>query len=845
VPSRPALTHPIRPRRCTHIWAAAVTAGLLTSASLALAIAAAMANTATTLLAAQPAQSLHSPSTTTTDDPLAADLQRRLTTDVLPLLNTYCLRCHTEGNARADVRFDTLRTIADAAAMGDIMALAHEMVSTGQMPIRSADQPSDLDRLILQQWFHDAAHFVPADAPIDPGWFTIHRLNRSEYRNTLRDLLGIQPADFDVAARLPADDTGYGFDNIADVLTVSPLTVDRYLEAAEAAVGRVLGPIDPPDPLNERLALRRQGNGTSLAAGGVHLFSAGSAHGALTITTPGTYAITVRAWQDRAGDEDARFTFRVNKAPIATLPVPGSRNQPSILTLTTDLPTGRHTLTAEFINDFYEPNVADRNLAITAITVSGPLNPAAPEDPAAWQRTLGLSPELAADRTAALAAIERFAARAYRRPLTPDDTAALASLHAARLAAGRTPVQAVRDTLCAVLVSPHFLYRAIQPDLSQSGSAPRAAIHRLRPFELASRLSYFLWSSMPDEALLLDAASGDLTSDQALAAHVRRMLADPRAEAFITNFTGQWLHLRTLDRLEIDRARFPDYTPELQADMATEARLFFADILRSNKPIHTLLDADYTFLNQRLAAHYGLPAPAESPTAFVRTDLPENSHRGGVLTMAGVLTVTSNTTRTSPVKRGLFVLEQVLGTPPPPPPADIPPLEQAPKAKQALTLREILASHVENPSCAACHNRLDPVGLAFEHFDAIGRWRDTENGQPIDASGTLPGGQTIRHADDLKAVLIERRDQFTQTLAAKLLTYAVGRGVEPFDRPAIRSISARAGTSGGGLADLVTAIVLSDTFRTARPKAAPTATPAPAPAPAPAPTPAPSPETRP
>jgi hypothetical protein len=368
----------------------------------------------------------------------------------------------------------------------------------------------------------------------------------------------------------------------------------------------------------------------------------------------------------------------------------------------------------------------------------------------------------------------------------------------------------VRSTLAAALVSPNFLFRTVA---HPRASDPKAK-YTLNGYELASRLSYFLWSSMPDQPLLDAAADASLLTDAGLTAQVRRMLADARSNAFVDNFSGQWLQLRGLDAVAIDRDQFPDYDDRLRAAMVAEATMFFGDVLRSDRSVIEFIDSRSTFLNARLAKFYGVPGVEGDKLR--RVTLPEGSPRGGVLTMGAVLTLTSNTTRTSPVKRGLFVLDQILGTPPPPPPADIPPLEQAAHAKPNATVREQLAAHVAVASCAACHNRLDPLGLSFEHFDAIGKWRDTENGKPVDASGTLPGGEVLDGSADLKRSLLARSDQFVESLSAKVLTYSLGRGVEPFDRPAVARIARQTREKGDRLSALIESVVLSETFRTCR-----------------------------
>lgn len=742
-------------------------------------------------------------------DDLAADLNRRLAQDVAPLLATYCLKCHGDQKAKGDVRLDRLTSVKDALT-GDLdLRLLREVLATGAMPPKDKPQPSEHERLILSQWADAMLAYVPPDAAIDPGWFTLHRLNRAEYRNTLRDLLGIDPRTLDLAAKLPPDDTGYGFDNVADVLSTSPLAVEQYLDAADRAIDAALGPIlelgDHPRPLRPLAG----SNGQPLPRGGFFLYSNGPASATFTAPATGDYLVRIKAWETHAGDENARLSLRVDKKTIEDFAVSGTREDPQEFEVRLRLAKGARAIAAHFTNDHYVKDVGDRNLGVESISIAGPLTEAGVERPAAWRRVMGV--EAPGDEAArARAILGAFASRAYRRPATDGQVDALARLYQRERDAGRAFEPAVRTALAAALVSPNFLFRAAaHPD-----AANPAARYTLDGYELASRLSYFLWSSMPDGPLLAAAADGSLLKDQALAAQVRRMLADPKADAFIENFTGQWLQLRSLERLAIDREKFPVYDDRLRADMAAEARLFFGDVLRGGRSVLEFIDSGHTFLNARLAGFYGVPGVKGEELR--RVQLPAGSPRGGVLTMGAVLTLTSNTTRTSPVKRGLFVLDQILGAPPPPPPADIPPLEQAAKANPDATVRERLAAHVADATCAACHTRLDPLGLAFEHFDAIGRWRDEENGRPVDATGNLPGGTVLRGSGDLKRVLLERGDQFVEALSAKMLTYALGRGLEPFDRPAVRRIAQRTHGHGDRLSAMVESVVLSETFRTCR-----------------------------
>lgn len=749
-------------------------------------------------------------STLAQPDALALELDRRFSADVAPLLATYCFKCHTGDDAKADLHLDQFTSSHDFLT-GDVdTRLLRDMVSIADMPPPKHPHPSDHERLIITQWMDAMIAYVPADAPIDPGWFTPHRLNRTEYRLTMRDLLGIDPQEIDIAAKLPADDTGYGFDNIADVLSTSPLAIEQYLEAAEHAVEIALGPVvdfgDSPRALRPL-----EGNGGQpLPRGGFFLYSRGGASGTFEAPLTGDYSVRVKAWETRAGDEHARLSLRIDNGEVQAVDVTGTRDEPQDFEFRVRLERGTRVVSAHFLNDYYVKDVADRNLGIESISVAGPLDEETSERPAAWTAVFAPAAQHHREGDRARAVLTAFAFRAYRRPPTPAQVDALMRVYQSERDAGGGFEAAVRTGLTASLVSPHFIFRAVTRPISTPAHEPFA----LDGYELASRLSYFLWSSMPDQALFDAAANGSLRTDAGLTTQVHRMLADPRSDAMVEHFSGQWLQLRTLDTVAIDRAKFPEYDDNLRAAMNTEATLFFRDVVRSDRSILSFIDSPDTFLNARLASLYSIPGVEGGEFRKVR--LPEGSRRGGVLTMGAVLTLTSNTTRTSPVKRGLFVLDQMLGTPPPPPPPDIPPLEQATKSDPDATVRERLAAHVTNPTCAACHNRLDPLGLAFERFDAIGRLRDTENGKPIDDSGTLPGGERLEGADDVKQAVLKRADQFVEALSAKLLTYATGRGIEPFDRPAVRQIAARTRSQGDRFSALVESIVLSETFRTCR-----------------------------
>ncbi len=743
-------------------------------------------------------------------DEAAVELDRRYAQDVKPLLEQFCFECHGGKKVRGDVRLDRVRGVADAHDGALDLALVREMVATGQMPPEDSEQPSTLQRLAIAQWLDATLAYVPPDAPVDPGWFTIHRLNRSEYRNTLRDLLGVDPARVDLAAKLPRDDTGYGFDNIADVLSVSPLALEQYMASAEQAIEAGLGPIVSFGDVPRVLRPLEGKNGQALPRGGFFLYSNGTAGSKFVASIEGEYMIRVRAWETHAGDELSKMRVKVDERPVGEVGVSGTRGEGQEFSFKVRLAAGVHAVGAQFLNDYYVKDQGDRNLAVESISVAGPLDEATSVRSAAWTRVFGAAPQSEDETGRATEILRAFATRAYRRPVDDREVQGLVGVYQAEREAGGAFEPAVRTALAAALVSPNFLYRTV----ANPAAGDAQSRYVLGAYELASRLSYFLWSSMPDDELFGLAANGSILKDEVLAQQVKRMLADPKSRALVENFAGQWLQLRALDTLAIDRTTFPEYTDELRADMVQEAVLFFEDVLRNDGSVLAFIDSRDSFLNERLAKFYGIAGV--SGAQFRKVALPESSARGGVLTMGAVLTLTSNPMRTSPVKRGLFVLDQMLGAPPPPPPPDIPPLEQAAGLGPDATVREKLKAHTSVASCASCHNRLDPLGFSFEHFDAIGRWRETENGRSVDATGTLPGGEKLDGTGDLKRSLLAKSDRFVEALSAKMLMYALGRGVEPLDRPAVRRIAARTRANGDRLSALVESIVLSETFRTCR-----------------------------
>lgn len=644
---------------------------------------------------------------------------------------------------------------------------------------------------------------APAPPPgvPDPGRVTLHRLNRVEYNNTVRDLFGTTrtPAD-----DFPADDRGYGFDNIADVLTMSPLQLELYQTAAEALVSEALrNPVVP--------SVRTQHEGESLrgsvgaaTSNAWNLWSNGELPAQFTPTAPGRFHITVRAWQSRGGPDDARMNILVDGRAVMGFTVSNLAASPgefgADVTLTSTLPV---TVAAEFTNDYYDPAaMQDRNLFVDWIRVDGPIDASGPANPAR-ARILTCDPTATAGEAAcARQVIAAFARKAWRRPVADAEVARLAALVDVAHAHGEGFEAGVRLALQAVILSPNFVFRV---ELDGDPASPVA--HPLNDHELASRLSYFLWSSMPDDELFSLADAGRLHDPVTLRAQVTRMLADPKARALTDNFAGQWLYTRSLAEHDADPARFPSFTPTMRAAFRAETEAYFEAFLRDDIGMEQFLTAPFTFVDDGLARYYGIAAP---PGAGVRRVALTGGPRGGLLTQASLLTVTSHADRTSPVRRGQWVLNQLMCEPPPPAPADVPPLPV--QTVPTGSLRQRFEMHRADPSCAACHADMDPIGFAFEHFDAVGAWRDRDDGFAIDTTGTLPGSGASFDGATALAALLARDPRYPRCVTRQWFTYALGRGPEPYDDAALDAISHDWSAAGMRLRDLVTRIVTSDSF---------------------------------
>jgi hypothetical protein len=726
---------------------------------------------------------------------------------VRPALKQYCLSCHSGASPAAGVDFTKFGSDASVRQSPDIWTQAARYLASNHMPPEGNPQPSAALRQKLVNWIQKA---LSSDCGLrDPGEVTIHRLDRAEYRNTIRDLLGV---DFKGTDDFPSDDVGYGFDNISDLLSISPLLMEKYLTAAEQVAAQAVvlregksAVIDPSHihyPPNKFASLREDD---------LVIYSNGMVTAVPEFEKGGHYLVRVPAYGDQAGPEPCKMDVTFDGQTLGTVLVQGHSREESI---DFDFPlvsrAGKHTIGVAFTNDYYnptdpDPKNRDRNLIIEGIEIIGP-ELLDDQLPPAQARIIPTEPNRGHQLSAAKAIFAKLASRAYRRPATPEEVARLASYVSLALKNGDSFERGIQLGIEAMLVSPNFLFRS---ESDPASTAPNS-IRMLSGYEMASRLSYFLWSSMPDDTLFRLAATGSLQKPAVLEAQVQRMLKDPKAMALTDNFAGQWLTLSKLNIVTPDKHLFPDFNDAMRHDMATETKDFFAYIVNNDRSVLDFLDAKYSFVNERLAHLYGIPSVEGE--GFRKISL-EGTEREGVLTQASVLTATSNPTRTSPVKRGKWVLEQILGTPPPPPPPGVGVLKDENNPAVSVSLRKMMEAHRANPTCAACHARMDPLGFGFENFDGIGKWRTSDGKFDIDPSGELPGGIKFAGPSGLIKILLTRKDLFVRCLGEKLLTYALGRGLSISDQCVLDDLGKKAKADGYRFSSLITAIVLSDPFR--------------------------------
>jgi mono/diheme cytochrome c family protein len=754
------------------------------------------------------------------------------------VLNRYCVTCH---NQRAKIGGLTLDNL-DLTAIAEHAETWEKVVRKlrgGVMPPPGRPRPERVTADSFRQWLEGELDRAAA-ANLNPGRpAAFHRLNRTEYRNAVRDLLAL---DVGVESWLPADPASYGFDNIGDALGVSSAQLERYLSVAQRISALAVGnpAVDPglqtyvlPSDLTQRDRMDGLPFGTRGGTLVHHYFPVDGEYD-FQIRLGRNYNTRINGLTEKhqielAIDGERRELVTIGGKPRVrggggddyAAPV----DEDDALKFRLPVKAGRRSVAVAFIKrpaaqfeDLFQPILRDAPEygdtqgmpSLSKIEIDGPHNPAVPAESAARRRIFVCHPSGAADELqCATRIMSTLARRAYRRPVTEADVELLLRFYKEGRSAGGFE-RGIEAALARMLVSPSFLFRVEQdPDSVKPGTA-----YRVSDLDLASRLSFFLWSSIPDDELLGLAEKGRLKDATVLDQQVRRMLADQRSNALVSNFAGQWLHLRDVPESKPDRWLFPDFNDNLRLAFRKETELFIESILREDRSALDLLRANYTFVNERLARHYGIPNVYGSH--FRRVNLSDEV-RGGLLGQGSILMVTSQDIRTSPVRRGVYVLENLLGVPPPPPPADVPPLKDTTPAGQVLSMRERMVQHRKNPVCASCHSVMDPIGLALENFDAVGAWRTMgESKTPIDASGALPDGTAFDGPAGLKKALLTRSDGFIATLTEKLLIYALGRGLESYDAPAVRRIMQDAAKDDYRLSALIRAIVRSVPFQMRR-----------------------------
>jgi len=733
------------------------------------------------------------------------------------LVEQYCLGCH---NSQAKVAGLSLQDL-DPNHVGSHAGLWEKVlrkVRTGQMPPPGLPHPDAPAISSFVNWLEGALDQAAKVNP-NPGRPAIHRLNRAEYSNAIRDLLAV---DIKPGLSLPVDDSGYGFDNIGEVLSLSPTLLEKYMSAARRTSRLAIGDLSIK-PTEERFQPRRLGRNERISDD-LPFYSRGGLSFQYYFPLDAEYLIRVKTPPNEGAGEPAKsHDMRLAvKAGLRTIGVtfpredakfepalpgprrPGGGAGPGMATVQT-VPIDLR-LDGARIKRFEVPNTT----GIDVVLVSGPFNVTGRGETPSRAKIFVCRPASAKEEAAcAKKILATLARRAFRRPVTDADVNPLLAFYESGRREGDFD-DGIQNAVEAMLVSPDFLFRV---ERDPRGAAP-GTVYRLNDFELASRLSFFLWSSIPDDPLLDLAEQGKLKEPAIIEQQVHRMLDDPRAQALVSNFAGQWLQLRNLETVRPDPDVFPNFDESLRQAFRRETELFFESLLRENRSVFDLLDANYTFLNQRLAEHYGIPGIYGSQ--FRRVTL-EDPNRGGLLGQGSILTVTSYPNRTSVVQRGKWILENLLGAPPPPPPPDVPDLKPHGKDGRLLSMREQMELHRANPTCASCHARMDPIGFALENYDAIGRWRAKDAGSVIDAAGKLPDGTKFNGPAELRKILLTKsRDEFVTTVTEKLLTYALGRGLEYDDKPAVRAIMREAAQDNYRLPALISAMIKSTPFQMRR-----------------------------
>ena len=769
------------------------------------------------------------------------------------ILDRYCVTCHNARLQTAGLLLDEA-DIEDVAGDPEVWEKVVRKLRSGTMPPPGRPRPEVATYHAVASWLETELDRAAAAAGPNPGRSgTVHRLNRTEYERAIRDLFGFDPLSFDVKSLLPGEDTSdVGFDNNADVLSMAPALLERYLSAARK-ITRLATGLPPIGPAAETFRVPLHLMQDDRQSEDLPLGSRGGIAIRYHFPVDGEYLIKVRLrrnWNDylMGMGTPHRLDIRIDGALVKRFTVggeapgrPGARSfeageygdpeweeymhtADDRLEFHLPVKAGPRLVGVSFVRKMLEPvgvleprlagsvlsndALYDGNASVDSVVIGGPYQVTGPGDTPSRREVFVCQPQGRADEEAcATQILSRLARRAYRRPVTDQDVQTLLGLFTTGRNDGGSFDVGIQFALEQLLVDPDFLLR-IHRDPAQM--APGQAYH-LSELELASRLSFFLWSSIPDEPLLDAAERGRLADPVILEQHVRRMLADARATALVDDFAAQWLHLRNLANVKADPQIFPQWDDNLKEGFQRETELFLASTLREDRSVLDLLRADYTFVNERLARHYGIPGVYGN--RFRRVTLPNTDQRGGLLGHGGLLALTSYPNRTSPVLRGKWLLDTILGAPPPPPPADVPALPERGEGGRPVSVRERLEQHRSNPVCASCHAAIDPPGFTLENFDAIGAWRTVdEGGQPVDASGTMPSGVRVDGLPGLRALLLDQPEQFVRTLTAKLLAYALGRALEYYDQPTVRQIVRDGAADEYRWSSLILGIVKSPAF---------------------------------
>jgi len=746
------------------------------------------------------------------------------------LLDRYCVTCHNERLKTADLRLDRI-DVANPAAEAEVWEKVVRKVHTGTMPPPNMPQPSPADRRALLTWLETSLDAASAATPNPGRTETLRRLNRTEYQNAVRDLLAL---DIDAASLLPPDESGHGFDNVT-VGDLPPTLLDRYISAAQKisrlAIGSTQSSLQA-DTIRLPADLTQEDHVPGLPIG-----TRGGASIPYTFARDGEYDIQMWLARDLSGSvgglREARphhLVLLLDREPVKTFTIEKPADSDDTL-LDKDLkarvsvPAGPHDIGVTFVREgsslvetakqplqshFNERRHPRTGPAINQVSVTGPYAPKGAEHTPSRRRVFVCTPAGPGNEEAcAKTILTTLIRRAYRRPISNTDVEGPMTFYRKGRAEGDFD-SGIGRALSAVLINPEFLFRVE----TEPKNVPAGGAYRISDLELASRLSFFLWSSIPDDELLDVAIRGKLSRPEELEKQARRMLADRRSFNLATNFAGQWLRLRNLEAVIPNARLFPDFDDNLRQAFRQETELFLDSVVREDRSVLDLIRTDYTFLNERLAKHYGIPDIYGS--RFRRVTLAPESRRGGLLRHGSVLSVTSFATRTSPVIRGVYVLGSIFGAPPPPPLPNVPALDESTVAAN-LPMRERLAAHRNNPVCASCHRTIDPVGFSLENFNAVGQWRDYEGeGEPINASGALPGISEFRGVAGLEDALLSRPELFAGALTEKLLTFALGRGVEYYDAPSIRKIVRDTAKDGYHFSSIILGIVKSVPFQMRR-----------------------------